>query len=140
MKKASKYELNTKVIFIGFKVNHCLFIFLYCAGLKFNNQQLKVNMSGTVETILLYTIGAGLLSIVYGFLTGKNILNSSAGNAKMQDIASAIQIGAKAYLARQYKTIAIVGAVVLVIVSIAFSPLVGLGYLIGAALSGIGGT
>ena len=57
-------------------------------------------MSGTVETILLYTIGAGLLSIVYGFLTGKNILNSSAGNAKMQDIASAIQIGAKAYLAR----------------------------------------
>ena len=58
-------------------------------------------MSGTVETILLYTIGAGLLSIVYGFLTGKNILNSSSGNAKMQDIASAIQIGAKAYLARQ---------------------------------------
>ncbi len=96
-------------------------------------------MSGTVESILLYTIGAGLLSIVYGFLTGKNILNSSAGNAKMQDIASAIQIGAKAYLARQYKTIAIVGAVVLVIVSIAFSPLVGLGYLIGAALSGIAG-
>ena len=96
-------------------------------------------MSGTIETILLYTIGAGLLSIVYGFLTGKNILNSSAGNAKMQDIASAIQIGAKAYLARQYKTIAIVGAVVLVIVSIAFSPLVGLGYLIGAALSGIAG-
>ena len=45
-------------------------------------------MSGTVDTILLYTIGAGLLSIVYGFLTGKNILNSSAGNAKMQDIAS----------------------------------------------------
>ena len=70
-------------------------------------------MSGTVETILLYTIGAGLLSIIYGFLTGKNILNLSPGNAKMQDIASAIQIGAKAYLARQYKTIGIVGAVVL---------------------------
>ena len=49
-------------------------------------------MSGSVETILLYTIGAGLLSIVYGFLTGKNILNSSAGNAKMQDIASAIPV------------------------------------------------
>ena len=96
-------------------------------------------MSATVETILLYTIGAGFLSIVYGFLTGKNILNSSAGNAKMRDIASAIQIGAKAYLARQYKTIAIVGAAVLVIVSIAFSPLVGLGYLIGATLSGIAG-
>ena len=96
-------------------------------------------MSSTVETILLYTIAAGLLSIVYGYFTGKNILNSSAGNKKMQEIASAIQIGAKAYLARQYKTIAIVGVVVLVIVSIAFSPLVGVGYLIGAALSGIAG-
>ena len=49
-------------------------------------------MNSTVETILLYTIGAGLLSIVYGFLTGKNILNSSAGNSKMQEIASAIKI------------------------------------------------
>ena len=64
----------------------------------------------------------------------QNILNSSAGNSKMQDIASAIQIGAKAYLARQYKTIAIVGVVVLVIVSFAFSMLVGLGYLIGCLL------
>ena len=96
-------------------------------------------MSTTVETILLYTIAAGFLSIVYGFFTGKNILNQSTGNAKMQDIASAIQIGAKAYLARQYKTIAIVGVVVLVIVSFAFSPLVGLGYLVGATRSGIAG-
>jgi len=96
-------------------------------------------MNSITETILLYTIGAGLLSIIYGYLTGKNILNSSAGNSKMQDIASAIQIGAKAYLARQYKTISIVGVVVLVIVSFAFSILVGLGYLIGATLSGIAG-
>jgi len=96
-------------------------------------------MNTTVETILLYTIAAGFLSIVYGFFTGRNILNQSAGNAKMQEIASAIQIGAKAYLARQYKTIAIVGVVVLIIVSVAFSPLVGLGYLIGATLSGIAG-
>ena len=96
-------------------------------------------MNSTVETILLYTIAAGFLSVVYGYLTGKNILNSSTGNIKMQEIASAIQIGAKAYLARQYKTIAIVGVVVLVIVSYAFSLLVGLGYLIGAVLSGIAG-
>jgi len=92
-------------------------------------------MNSIVETILLYTIAAGFLSIVYGYFTGKNILNSSAGNSKMQEIASAIQIGAKAYLARQYKTIAIVGFVVLIVVSISFSPLVGLGYLIGATLS-----
>ena len=88
---------------------------------------------------MLYTIAAGFLSIVYGYFTGKNILNSSNGNSKMQEIASAIQIGAKAYLARQYKTIAIVGVVVLVIICFVFSPLVGLGYLIGATLSGIAG-
>jgi K(+)-stimulated pyrophosphate-energized sodium pump len=57
----------------------------------------------------------------------------------MQEIAEAIQIGAKAYLKRQYITIAIVGLVVLVIVSYFFSPLVGLGYFIGATLSGIAG-
>ena len=96
-------------------------------------------MNSSIETILLYTIAAGFLSIIYGFFTGKSILSSSAGNSKMQEIALAIQIGAKAYLARQYKTIAIVGVVVLVIISVAFSPLVGLGYLIGATLSGIAG-
>ena len=96
-------------------------------------------MDTSIETILIYTILAGLLSIVYGFFTGKNILSSSAGNAKMQDIASAIQVGAKAYLNRQYKTISIVGLVVLVIIIYAFSFLVGLGYLIGAVLSGIAG-
>ena len=96
-------------------------------------------MENSVSNILQLIILAGLLSVVYGFFTGKNILNSSAGNNKMQEIASAIQVGAKAYLNRQYKTIAIVGLVVLVIISFAFSILVGLGYLIGAALSGIAG-
>ena len=96
-------------------------------------------MNLSVETILNYTILAGILSIVYGYFTGKHILNSSPGNSKMQEIASAIQIGAKAYLNRQYKTIAIVGVVVLVIISYAFSILVGLGYLIGATLSGLAG-
>ena len=96
-------------------------------------------MNSSVETILLYTILAGILSVVYGFFTGKYILSFSPGNSKMQEIASAIQVGAKAYLNRQYKTIAIVGIVVLVIISYAFSILVGLGYLIGATLSGIAG-
>ena len=96
-------------------------------------------METTTETILVYTILAGLLSIVYGFITGKTILDSSSGNTTMREIASAIQVGAKAYLNRQYKTISIVGIVVLIIISIAFSPLVGLGYLIGATLSGIAG-
>ena len=96
-------------------------------------------MNTTVETILYYTIFTGLLSIVYGFVTGSNILKSSPGNIKMQEIASAIQVGAKAYLNRQYKTIAIVGVVVLVIISFTFSLLVGIGYLIGATLSGLAG-
>ena len=96
-------------------------------------------METSASNILQLIILAGLLSIVYGFFTGKNILSSSAGNSKMQDIASAIQVGAKAYLNRQYKTIAIVGVVVLVIISFSFSILVGIGYLIGAALSGIAG-
>ena len=93
----------------------------------------------SIETILLYTIAAGFLSIIYSYFTGKQILSSSPGNAKMQEIASAIQIGAKAYLNRQYKTIAIVGVVVLIIISYFFSALVGLGYLIGATLSGLAG-
>ena len=57
----------------------------------------------------------------------------------MKEIARAIQIGAKAYLNRQYKTIAIVGFIVLIIVSYFFNLLVGLGYLIGATLSGVAG-
>tara|TARA_B100000579_G_scaffold347065_2_gene300044 strand:+ start:1 stop:2106 length:2106 start_codon:yes stop_codon:yes gene_type:complete len=96
-------------------------------------------MEASVSNILQLIILTGLISIIYGYFTGKNILNSSAGNSKMQEIASAIQVGAKAYLNRQYKTIAIVGVVVLVIISFAFSILVGIGYLVGATLSGIAG-
>ncbi len=96
-------------------------------------------MNASIETILYYTIFAGLLSIIYGYVTGTNIIKSSPGNKKMQEIALAIQIGAKAYLNRQYKTIAIVGVVVLIIITFAFNYLVGLGYLIGATLSGIAG-
>ena len=96
-------------------------------------------MEDSASNILKLIILSGLLSIVYGYFTGKNILNSSSGNSKMQEIASAIQVGARAYLNRQYKTIAIVGVVVLIIISYAFSILVGIGYLIGAALSGLAG-
>ena len=96
-------------------------------------------MNSAEETILLFTIAAGFISIIYGYFTGKYILRSSAGNKKMQEIASAIQVGAKAYLNRQYKTIAIVGVVVLFIIGYLFTILVGVGYLIGATLSGIAG-
>jgi len=92
-------------------------------------------MVGTLYLI----IAAGFLAILYGYVVGKQILSASPGNAKMQDIASAIQEGARAYLKRQYKTIAIVGIIILIIVTYALGIWVGLGYFIGAFLSGAAG-
>ena len=89
--------------------------------------------------ILNLIIIAGLIAIFYGYIVSKQILSASPGNSKMQEIASAIQEGARAYLNRQYKTIAIVGVVILVIITFALGIWVGLGYFIGAFLSGAAG-
>ena len=88
---------------------------------------------------LNFIIIAGLLAILYGYVVSKQILSASPGNTKMQEIASAIQEGAKAYLNRQYKTIAIVGIIILVIITYTLGIWVGLGYFIGAFLSGTAG-
>ena len=89
---------------------------------------------------LLYLISfTGILAVAYSYLLSGQIISSSAGNQRMQEIAEAIQIGAKAYLNRQYKTIAIVGIIVLAIVTYFFNFLVGFGYFIGAFLSGVAG-
>ena len=77
---------------------------------------------------LYLIIFTGILAVGYSFLLSKDILSSSSGNDRMKEIAEAIQIGAKAYLNRQYKTIAIVGFIVLIIVSYFFNLLVGLGF------------
>ncbi len=89
---------------------------------------------------LLYLISfTGILAVAYSYLLSNQILSANSGNARMQEIAEAIQIGAKAYLNRQYKTIAVVGVIVLLIVSYLFNFLVGFGYFIGAFLSGVAG-
>ena len=89
---------------------------------------------------LLYLISfIGILAVAYSYLLSGQIISASPGNSKMQEIASAIQVGAKAYLNRQYKTIAVVGIIVLAIVTYFFNYLVGVGYFIGAFLSGVAG-
>ncbi len=89
--------------------------------------------------IIYLIIASGFLAILYGYFVGKKILSASPGNAKMVEIASAIQEGARAYLNRQYKTITIVGIIILIIVTFALGFWVGLGFLIGSFLSGLAG-
>lgn len=90
-------------------------------------------------TTVYIAILCGLLAVVYGIVTSQQVLRASPGNARMQDIAAAIQEGAKAYLGRQYTTIAIVGVIVAVILAVSLGTLSTVGFVIGALLSGVAG-
>ncbi|MBP6434118.1 MAG: sodium-translocating pyrophosphatase, partial [Sphingorhabdus sp.] len=90
-------------------------------------------------SLTLIAIICGALAVVYGFVTSRQVLSASAGNEKMQEIAAAIQEGAKAYLGRQYRTIAIVGVVVAVLVAVFLGVIPTIGFVIGAVLSGVAG-
>jgi K(+)-stimulated pyrophosphate-energized sodium pump len=92
-----------------------------------------------VGVVLFLVIICGLLSIAYGVWAVRSVLAADPGNARMQEIAAAIQEGAGAYLRRQYTTIAIAGAIIFLIVAFLLGLPVGIGFLIGAVLSGAAG-
>src|ERR1700728_564307 len=88
---------------------------------------------------LWVAIAAGVVAVLYGVVSVFSILALPAGSARMQEIAAAIQAGAKAYLNRQYKTIAIVGVILFVVLGLALNWATAGGFAVGAVLSGLAG-
>jgi K(+)-stimulated pyrophosphate-energized sodium pump len=90
-------------------------------------------------SVYVLVVLCGVLALAYGLVTSRAVLAADAGSARMQEISGAVQVGARAYLNRQYRTIAMVGAVVLIVLGITLGLRVAIGYLIGAVLSATAG-
>ncbi|MCB1721124.1 MAG: sodium-translocating pyrophosphatase, partial [Alphaproteobacteria bacterium] len=92
-----------------------------------------------MSSLLLITVACGILALIYSALASRQIMSQSAGNERMQEIAGAIQEGAAAYLARQYRAIAVVGVAVAGLLYLLLGAHVACGFIIGAFLSGLAG-
>jgi K(+)-stimulated pyrophosphate-energized sodium pump len=90
-------------------------------------------------SLLTVAMICGIIAVLYGILTSQQVLREPAGNARMQEVAAAIQEGASAYLRRQYTAIAIVGVVVAALVLFFLGKLPAVAFVIGALLSGVAG-
>jgi len=86
-----------------------------------------------------FVLACGVLALLYGLYASRSVLSAAAGTERMQEIAGAVQEGARAYLNRQYSTIAAVGVVVGIILGVKLGLHVAIGYVIGAVLSGVAG-